>query len=173
MRLLKEIFRTPGIQTTGVTLQRQAVRAIIWQDGRLLLVHSLKVGDYKFPGGGLDEGESDEQALRRELREECGARLAEIVGEFGQVIEYDLPVEPGYDVFCMTSRYYLCRIEPGLGKLRLDPYERDLGFRPAWVDVGVAIRDNTRLLQSGRAGNPFWLERETYVLGLLRQSPHE
>jgi 8-oxo-dGTP pyrophosphatase MutT (NUDIX family) len=173
MQLLKEIFRTPGISTSGAILKRRAVRAIVRQDGRLLLVHSLKVGDYKFPGGGVDEGESEEQALRRELREECGARLAGVEGEFGEVIEYDLPSEPEYDAFCMTSRYYLCRVEPGLGSLHLDPYERELGFRPAWVETGAALHNNTRLLHSDRAGLPRWLEREIYVLGLLHRLPPE
>lgn len=43
---------------------REAVRAAILHNGQILMVHST-FGDYKFPGGGRDEGEEKEEALRR------------------------------------------------------------------------------------------------------------
>jgi double-stranded uracil-DNA glycosylase len=73
---------------------RAAVRAlVIDDDDRILLVQYRRpVGDETWwgtPGGGVDPGESDEQALARELREEIGLHefelgpvLYEHVGEF-------------------------------------------------------------------------------------------
>lgn len=59
------------------------------------MIYSPKNGDYKFPGGGVDHGESFEEALIREIREECGVTVARIEREFGCVIEYDRPAESG------------------------------------------------------------------------------
>jgi 8-oxo-dGTP diphosphatase len=54
---------------------RPASRAVVLDDvGRILLVR-FDFGDrlvWATPGGGIEEGESDEEALRRELAEEAG-----------------------------------------------------------------------------------------------------
>ena len=41
-------------------------------DLQLLLVHRPKYDDWSFPKGKLDDGETDEQAAEREVREETG-----------------------------------------------------------------------------------------------------
>jgi TDG/mug DNA glycosylase family protein len=75
-------------------VEREAVRAaVVDADRRLLLVQFRRpVGDESWwgtPGGGIDPGESHEEALRRELREEIGLhdfelgpKLFEHLGEF-------------------------------------------------------------------------------------------
>jgi 8-oxo-dGTP pyrophosphatase MutT (NUDIX family) len=139
MQLLREIFRRE-VDVTGKILHRTAVRGIIIQNTTLLMIYSRKNGDYKFPGGGVDRGESYEDALIREIREECGATVAHIEGEFGCVVEYDQAVEPEYDVFKMASHYYVCHVEKAFGEQNLDDYENDLGFEPVWVGVDEAIQ---------------------------------
>ncbi len=53
---------------------RKAVRAIIIKDDQLLVMHRNKFGReyYSLIGGGIDFGESAEQALLREVHEETG-----------------------------------------------------------------------------------------------------
>lgn len=54
----------------------QVVAGILWQDGRFLAVRRPEgkplAGYWEFPGGKVEPGESLEEALVRELREELG-----------------------------------------------------------------------------------------------------
>jgi len=165
--ILAEFYRTAGIETTGRTIHRTAVRAVILCGRKLLMIYSAKVGDYKFPGGGVDAGESHEQALAREVREECGTALVEFGESLGAVIEYAAPIETDFDVFRMISHYYFCRAGDDFGAQKLDEYERDLGFQPVWVDIDLAISTNRSLLDS--QSPPDWLRREIFVLEHIRR----
>jgi 8-oxo-dGTP diphosphatase len=52
-------------------VRRTAVRAVIRRGDELLMIHSSVGGDFKFPGGGLEPGESTGAAsawVARELR---------------------------------------------------------------------------------------------------------
>jgi len=167
MKILTEIHRARNINIHGRAILRAAVRAVIQRGRELLMVYSSNVGDYKFPGGGVDLGESHEQALARELLEECGASLLSVDGKLGAVIEYNLPHEKDFDVFKMTSHYYFCQIRDGLGQQKLDGYEKDLGFQPIWIDIDKAISANRSLLHSDKI--PEWLRREIFVLEQLKQ----
>lgn len=169
MKLLKEIFHDQGLNLEGRNLAREAVKGIIRQGSKLLMIHCANGGGYKFPGGGVDAGEADEQTLAREIREECGARLLQVDGEFGQVVEYKRPFELEQDVFKMISRYYLCQVEDGVGELRMDTYEQELGFRPVWVDIDDALGTNRKLLRSRHADVPTWINRETFILEQVGQ----
>ena len=73
MKLLKKIVRTQGINFEGETIYREAVRGIILNGKKLLMIYSSKDGDYKFPGGGVELGETYEETLVREVKEESGA----------------------------------------------------------------------------------------------------
>jgi len=62
---------------SSATPKRRGVVAVVVRDGRLLVIRrSLLVvapGAYCFPGGGIEAGESEEQALVREIQEELNA----------------------------------------------------------------------------------------------------
>jgi len=169
MQFLKEIIRHPGMRTTGKTIQREAVRGIIARGNTLLLLYSTELTDYKFPGGGVQAGETHRQALFREIHEETGAVMTGIEQPFGKVIEYDIPKECGYDVFKMISYYYWCQVGPIFSEQRLDDYEKDLGFQPAWVEIGEALRINQALLRASPRSTYQWLARETFVLEQIQQ----
>ena len=168
MKILTEIHRRAGINLKGKTIYRTAVRGVILRGKKLLMIHSASVGDYKFPGGGVDEGETRAQALRREIQEECGMSVMHIGSEIGAVIEYDIPTEKDYDVFKMTSHYYECDVEDDFGTQTLDEYEQDLGFKPVWINIDKAIYLNKALLHSDKV--PEWLRREIFALEYIRQN---
>jgi 8-oxo-dGTP pyrophosphatase MutT (NUDIX family) len=166
MQILTTIQRNEGVNINGRTIHRTAVRAVIQRGHELLMVYSANVGDYKFPGGGVDAGESHGQALARELREECGAELLSVDGELGAIIEYKIAEDEDFDTFKMTSYYYVCRVNEELSEQNLDGYEKDLGFQPVWVDIDAALAKNKSLLDANDP--PDWLRREIFALEDLR-----
>lgn len=168
MELLKEIIRDPGMATAGKTIFREAVRGIILDERKLLMIHLPRNGTYKFPGGGIAGEETPEEALAREILEECGARVSKILRPFGKVIEFSIPKEEDFDVFRMTSSYYLCEVESAFAEQHLDAYEHDLGFYPVWVDVDEAIHSNLDVLLSRREASHRWNARETFVLEQIK-----
>jgi 8-oxo-dGTP diphosphatase len=65
-----------------VSPKRRGVVAVIVRDHRLLVIRRsrqvLAPGAYCFPGGGIENGESETEALVRELREELDAEVRPI-----------------------------------------------------------------------------------------------
>ena len=57
---------------------------------------------WEFPGGKMEVGETPEEALKREIREELSAEIS--VGELLTTVEYDYPA------FHLTMHCYLCSL---------------------------------------------------------------
>ena len=49
------------------TFRRDSARGIILQSGKVAMIHSRRDGYYKFPGGGIEAGESLVEAMIREV----------------------------------------------------------------------------------------------------------
>ncbi|ADR33267.1 NUDIX hydrolase [Sulfuricurvum kujiense DSM 16994] len=80
------------------------------------------VGVWQFPQGGIDEGESAEEALFRELGEEIGTKKVEVIAEYPEWIAYDFPPHVAAKMAPYAGqkqRYYLVRLKKG-AKINLD-----------------------------------------------------
>ena len=86
--------------------------------------------------------------------------------ELGAIVEYNFAKEDDFNVFKMTSHYYSCQVEDGFGAQKLDRYEKDLGFKPMWIDIDDAFSANRLLLHLDTP--PDWLKREVFVLEHIR-----
>lgn len=144
---------------------RQAVRALIRQ-GDLWLMQQNGKGEYKFPGGGIDPGETSEQALVREVMEETGMRLIPgSIQPVGEVIERrrDTYRDPTR-IFEQQSCYFLCEAEETGEPPAMTPAELSWGMHPVWVSLDDAIRDN-QLIQTAH-----WMVRDTMLMSWLRDT---
>ena len=83
----------------------EVVAAIIFRDGELFATQR-GYGEWKdwweFPGGKMEAGETPEEALKREIREELSTEIS--VDEFLCTVEYDYPK------FYLTMHCYLCSL---------------------------------------------------------------
>jgi ADP-ribose pyrophosphatase YjhB (NUDIX family) len=168
--VLVTIRHDPGLALVGRVLERRAVKGVVVRGSEVLLLRTAELGALKFPGGGVEWRESDEDCLRRELDEECGVPLVSVGAVLGDVVQLARPKEPDYDVFRMTSRYVYCTVGDASGVQRLDEYEQRLGLAPVWMDVAEAADVCAGLLGSG-VDVPRWVERELTVLRLLEKQP--
>ena len=86
----------------------QVVAAIIIQDGKLFATQR-GYGEWKdwweFSGGKIKSGETQKDALKREIREELATEIN--VGKLLKTVEYDYPQ------FHLTMYCYLCSIVCG------------------------------------------------------------
>ena len=57
---------------------RYCARVVLWNEVGEIRVIRSKLGYLQLPGGGIDDGESIEEALRREAREEAGYSIKDI-----------------------------------------------------------------------------------------------
>lgn len=81
------------------------VAAIIVRDGKVLATqrgYGDLEGGWEFPGGKIERGESPEQALVREIREELEASID--VGARLITVEHD------YEKFHLSMRCYVCSL---------------------------------------------------------------
>jgi len=123
--------------------QIEVVAAII-RKGDKIFATQRGYGEWKdwweFPGGKMEAGETPEEALRREIREELSAEIG--VDRFFCTVEYDYPA------FHLTMHCYLCSLlteslhlneheaAKWLGKDELDSVK----WLPADLDVIEGIR---------------------------------
>lgn len=145
------------------SFDRVAVRAVIMHGEKILLVKSNK-GDYKFPGGGVNKGESNNQALMREVSEETGYKIKDVIGLIGKIKEISKDKFESEYAFIMYSYYYKCSVMNEVTHQKLDDYEQDLDFVGEWINIKEAINVNENILADGNINNINWIRRETLAL---------
>ena len=84
----------------------EVVAAIIRDEEGCVFATQRGLGEWKdwweFPGGKIEAGETPEEALKREIREELSTEIS--VDEFLCTVEYDYPK------FHLTMHCYLCSL---------------------------------------------------------------
>ena len=70
-------------------LYRVAIRVLIVQDDKILLVKEADDGWWAVPGGGVDHDETIESTLVREVEEELGVPASEVSSDF-EIVHYNI-----------------------------------------------------------------------------------
>ena len=130
------------------------------------MIHSRKYDYYKFPGGGMENGESPVEAMIRETREEAGLSvIPESIREYGTVHRVQKSEHAPSERFVQNNYYYLCEAVGGLTPQKLDAYEAAEGYHLEFVEPAFAMEKNRRA-QEGPCDRVM-LEREARVLEML------
>lgn len=168
---MKDLFvlDSKDYNPNGKVFRRPSVRAVICQNGKVLLVYSKKYNYYKFPGGGIENDENHIQALIREVCEETGYQIIpESIQEYGRVLRRQKDTKDATAIFEQENFYYFCQVSSQLVDRSLDGYEEEEGFTPMWVDALDASRHNQKEYHAEGA-DLLLIKREAKVLDLLDQ----
>lgn len=103
----------------------KVVAAVIYQNGKVFVTQrgygDMKDG-WEFPGGKVEDGETNQHALEREIVEELNTKIS--------VKEHIVTVEYTYPKFQMFMDCYLCEIQSG----NLELIEAE---NAKWVDINT------------------------------------
>jgi putative (di)nucleoside polyphosphate hydrolase len=83
------------IDRTNLKYRKSTCAMVIDNNNKVLIIQKLnwKESDWDFPGGGIDFGEVASKTILRELNEELGSNLFEILKESNLVDRYEWPDE--------------------------------------------------------------------------------
>lgn len=137
----------------GLTLGAQGI--VRDERGHVLLVrHTYRPG-WHFPGGGVEKGETAEDALRRELREEAGVEIAARPELFGLYSNHTLFPGDHIALFVVTA----------WRQIDIAPSDREIAERGLFApdalpaETVAPVRERLAELAGTQSRSPHWSAR--------------
>ena len=142
---------------------RYAARGVVFDENyKVALLPVTNNNYYKLPGGGIEEGEDEIEAFRRECLEEIGSDV-EVIKELGSVVEYRTELD-----LVQTSSCFVGKTIGERKKSAFTQHEMEQGFKQVvWVSLDEAIE-----LMKSQANNyegKFIVERDIFLLQQVKQ----
>jgi 8-oxo-dGTP pyrophosphatase MutT (NUDIX family) len=142
-KLFRLAYRLYGVYLWFARPLTMGVRIILLREGQVLLIRQTYLDGWFIPGGGIRKGETLDQAVRREAREEVQAELGslELMGAFSSFDEskndhtalfasHDFTLGGGHDREVAEIRFFPvdalpADLRPGY-RLKITEYARSL-----------------------------------------------
>jgi len=166
MKILAEISEaTLGIGeteklNTNYELRKNPRAILRDKNGNIALQHIQRDKFHKLPGGGMEQGESLEEAVRREVKEEvgCDCKISTLLG---MSIEY----RNKYNLL-QISYAFVVDVVGEIGEPELDSFEIEEGLTNIWIPATEALEKmkSEALETSEKYETNFILKREISFL---------
>lgn len=141
MRILKTIDRKDYTDQMPV-FEKFSVRGVILREGRLAVQQSA-AGDYKILGGGVEKGETLQEALLREVQEESGlVVIPESIREIGEIVERRRDLFEPDVIYVCHSCFFLCDARQEMTQTHMTESEAEKGFHLVWATPEEIIAGN-------------------------------
>lgn len=131
--LVDEDFGLKSVDFNNPRIRHGARGIIINSEGKIAILNKANKNEYKLVGGGIDDGETPEEAFKRESLEETGCDI-EIVKSLGTIEEHK-----SLDNFKQISYLFVAKVINDNHNLKLTEKEKDEGARLLWVDANEAL----------------------------------
>lgn len=137
---------------------RKSARVILLnKEGNMATQYLNTYTYHKLPGGGVDAGESIEEALKREVREEVGCDC-EIIRPVGMTIEYRNKYQLLHISYC-----YVANVVGEIGQPALEGGEIEEGQETLWL-TPEEVLEKMKSDKPGKFEGHFILKREMSFL---------
>jgi ADP-ribose pyrophosphatase YjhB (NUDIX family) len=137
MKLLKRVTDSDfygGVPEYLSYITRYGSRGILIDDNfNIALMFLSKMDLYKLPGGGIEQGETKEQAFLREILEETGYN-AIVIDELGYIEEHK-----NRNIFMQYSYCFIAKVYGDRRETYLSGNEIELGMELRWMTIKQAL----------------------------------
>lgn len=100
------------IDKSMLTYRKSTIAVVVDKENKILLVQKKNYQDneWQFPGGGVEDGETEELAISRELKEELGTNEFALIKKSRDCLQYDWPDEVIQRKLRVKGKTYLGQI---------------------------------------------------------------
>ena len=131
--LVDEDFGLNSIKFNNPKIRKGARGIIINHDGKIAVFNKVNKNEYKLPGGGINDGETPEEAFKREALEETGCEI-EIVKSLGTIEEHK-----SLENFKQISYIFVAKVLNDNHELNLTKKEKNEGSQILWLPKKEAL----------------------------------
>ncbi len=142
-----EAFGKESIAFNNPKVRYGARGIVVSEDGLIAIFNKKAKNEYKLPGGGIDEGETPEEAFQREVLEETGCKIDNIT-QLGITKELK-----SLDNFQQISYVFSAKVSEITNELNLTQKEKDEGAELIWLTLEEALDKITNCAKNLKASN--------------------